>query len=146
MERTDNKPIIWTTILGVFYLVGVVGFSLDALIHLFKTLVPYNLLLTAVILFSFHRKYNTRQITFAPHYCRYCLGHRSNWNKYKGHFWRLYLREHLGYKGAQHPTYNRSQLVDSHLLCMLYCLALYPNLAYESLYSSYAHGIYGHIY
>ncbi len=65
MERPDNKPIIWTVILGVFYLVGIVGFSLDALIHLFKTLVPYNLLLTAVILFSFHRKFNARQITFA---------------------------------------------------------------------------------
>ena len=65
MERPDNKPIIWTTILGVFYLVGIVGFSLDALVHLFKSLVPYNLLLTAVVLFAFHRKYNLSQVAFA---------------------------------------------------------------------------------
>lgn len=65
MERPDNKPIIWTTILGIFYLVGIVGFSLDALVHLFKTLVPYNLLLTALVLFAFHRKFSLNQILFA---------------------------------------------------------------------------------
>jgi len=65
MERPDNKPIIWTTILGIFYLVGVVGFSLDALVHLFKTLVPYNLLLTALVLFAFHRRFSLNQILFA---------------------------------------------------------------------------------
>ncbi len=65
MERQSNRPLIWTTILGFLYLVGIVGFNLDALTTFFKHLVPYFIILTAVILFLFHRKADSNFFIFA---------------------------------------------------------------------------------
>jgi putative membrane protein len=45
-------------------LVGIVGFNLDALTTFFKHLVPYFIILTAVVVFSFHRKFDSNFIIY----------------------------------------------------------------------------------
>ncbi len=64
MERQNNRPLIWSAIIGFLYLVGIVGFNLDALTTFFKHLVPYFIILTAVVVFSFHRKFDSNFIIY----------------------------------------------------------------------------------
>jgi bisanhydrobacterioruberin hydratase len=58
-----NKPL-WATriFLVIFFTVGVLGFSIDATHDLFQRLVPVNLLVSTILLFLFHQKWEIRQI------------------------------------------------------------------------------------
>ncbi|MCF8219630.1 MAG: carotenoid biosynthesis protein [Bacteroidales bacterium] len=56
------KPVYIILFFIIIYLVGLVGLSLPGYRELFQELTPANLLLAAVILFSFHKNRNIRHI------------------------------------------------------------------------------------
>lgn len=59
-----NKKNISIAVIIIFHLVGLIGFSLDDLIPLFKILVPAHLLLMTFILFFNHKDWNTHFYVF----------------------------------------------------------------------------------
>lgn len=59
-----NKKNISIAVVVIFHLVGLIGFSVDELIPLFKTLVPAHLLLMTFILFYNHKDWNTNFYIF----------------------------------------------------------------------------------
>lgn len=59
-----NKKNISFAVIVIFHLVGLIGFSLDDLIPLFKILVPAHLLLMTFILFFNHKDWNTHFYVF----------------------------------------------------------------------------------
>lgn len=59
-----NKKNISIALIIIFHLVGLIGFSLDDLIPLFKILVPAHLLLMTFILFFNHKDWNTHFYVF----------------------------------------------------------------------------------
>lgn len=58
-----NKPL-WAAriFLVIFFSVGVLGFSIETTHGLFQRLVPLNLLVSTILLFLFHQKWEIRQI------------------------------------------------------------------------------------
>lgn len=63
MKHLNNRLVLVARIfLFVIYLVGIVGISIPSLRRAFAILTPYTLLISAGILFAFHRKWNLRFI------------------------------------------------------------------------------------
>ncbi|MCI4671539.1 MAG: carotenoid biosynthesis protein [Bacteroidia bacterium] len=58
MERSKRSVVIATIILVVFHQVGVIGFHLPDTRAMFETLVPFNLLLSVIILLIFHKEWS----------------------------------------------------------------------------------------
>lgn len=61
----DKKAALAITILFIFHAVGFYGLGLSANPGWFQALTPLNLLLTMVLLFSFHKSWNTVFLLFA---------------------------------------------------------------------------------
>lgn len=59
-----NKKNISIAVIIIFHLVGLIGFSVDELIPLFKIMVPAHLLLMTFILFFNHKDWNTHFYVF----------------------------------------------------------------------------------
>ena len=64
-----NKLIAARVFLTLYYFVGAVGLSLEATRPLFRELTPFSLLVSAALLFSFHRPYSSRFIIIALLIC-----------------------------------------------------------------------------
>lgn len=63
MKHTENKLVLAARIfLFVIYLMGIIGISIPSLRGVYVALTPYTLLISAVILFAFHRKWNLQFI------------------------------------------------------------------------------------
>lgn len=58
MERSKRSVVIATIILVILHQVGLVGFHLSETRDLFESLVPFNLLLSVIILALFHKEWS----------------------------------------------------------------------------------------
>ena len=63
IDFTDQRLVKYVRIfLVIFYAVGIAGFSIPSTFVLFQKLVPLNLIVSTVILFLFHPKWDKKQV------------------------------------------------------------------------------------
>ncbi len=64
MERQKLKPKLAIYFMIIMFSVGFIGFNFSYTEKLFRFLVPFHLILTASVLFLFHKKWDTKFITW----------------------------------------------------------------------------------
>ena len=60
--KNSSKASLAKLFLIIFYLVGLFGFGFEATFPLFQKLVPFNLIVSAFLLFCFHQKWDTKAL------------------------------------------------------------------------------------